>query len=68
MSDRTLENGTQETVAQIPMVQSRTWLGWSSRAVTFVCRCMRMPQIDEMLERQGHIEVHAADADRRSFM
>ena len=35
-SDRILENGIQETVAQIPMVQSRTWLGWNTREVTYV--------------------------------
>ena len=23
-----------------------------------MCRCMRMPQTDETLERQDHIEVH----------
>ena len=36
MSHRTLENGSQDTVAQIPMVQSRTLLGWDSGAVTYV--------------------------------
>ena len=51
-----MENGTGNGGADPIAVVALRWVGTSEQRT--VCRCMTMPQTDETLERQGHIEVH----------